>query len=66
MNDRPRQDIHEQSSPGSAAAKEVALPESAKEVEILVSSWFDSLQVTDDFLTNREQPADQIRGPIDR
>lgn len=55
--------------------KSVALPESVKEVDIVAignkrlitpaggswDSWFDGPSVTDDFMVEREQPADQHR-----
>ncbi len=56
--------------------KAVALPESVKKVDIIKlgnsrlmapagtawESWFDGPGVTDDFMAEREQPADQERG----
>ena len=58
--------------------KEVAMPESVKDVEITKignkriiapagqswDDWFDSPGVSSDFMTVREQPEDQIREPI--
>jgi len=55
--------------------KNVAFPESVKEIDIVAignkrliipaggswDSWFEALDVTDDFMAEREQPADQIR-----
>lgn len=55
--------------------KDVALPDSVKEVEIIAignkrlitpaggswDSWFDGPRVTDDFMTERAQPMDQKR-----
>ena len=55
--------------------KAVALPESVQEVEIIAlgntrlitpageswDAWFESLGVTDDFMMDREQPAEQTR-----
>ncbi len=55
--------------------KNVAFPESVKEIDIVAignkrliipaggswDSWFESLDATDDFMVEREQPADQIR-----
>ena len=59
--------------------KAVALPSSVKEVMIiplgrgrlvlpkeeLWASWFDEGQVSADFMTDREQPADQERNDLD-
>ena len=58
--------------------KEVAMPESVKDVEIIKignkriivpaeqswDDWFDSPGVSSDFMTVREQPEDQSREPI--
>ena len=55
--------------------KSVALPESIQEVDIVAigntriitpggkswDNWFDSLGVSEDFMTEREQPGDQLR-----
>lgn len=55
--------------------KSVALPESIQEVDIVAigntriitpagnswDNWFDSLGVSEDFMTEREQPGDQPR-----
>ena len=55
--------------------KSVALPESVKEVDIIAignkriilpsgeswDSWFDGARITDDFMQDRDQPADQLR-----
>ena len=59
--------------------KAVAFPEGVKEVEIVVvgnsrivtpinqswDSWFDSPSVSDDFMTDREQPMSQKRESFD-
>jgi antitoxin VapB len=56
-------------------AKEVALPDSIREVDIIAignkriitpcgeswDDWFDGPRVTDDFMVSREQPKDQDR-----
>jgi len=58
--------------------KAVALPESVKRVEIVAIGntriitpageswdyWFDGLGVSDDFMRDRDQPADQHREPF--
>lgn len=58
--------------------KEVALPESVKDVEIIKignkriispvgqswDDWFDSPGVSSDFMAERQQPEDQAREPI--
>lgn len=58
--------------------KSVALPESVKKVDVIVlgrarliapegeawDSWFDSEGVTDDFMEDRDQPADQERDSL--
>lgn len=58
--------------------KAVALPESVKRVEIVAIGntriitpaggswdyWFDGLGVSDDFMSDRDQPADQHREPF--
>ncbi|MGV6816505.1 MAG: type II toxin-antitoxin system VapB family antitoxin [Thiotrichales bacterium] len=58
--------------------KAVELPESVKEVCIIAvgnkriitpakeswDDWFDNPQVTDDFMSEREQPADQTRDSL--
>ncbi len=59
--------------------KPVALPESVKKVDIVAlgrsrliapageawDSWFDAAEgVTDDFMSERDQPADQERDPL--
>ena len=55
--------------------KNVALPESVREVDIIAignkrliipsgeswDSWFDGAGVSEDFMTERDQPADQFR-----
>ena len=55
--------------------KNVALPESVREVDIIAignkrliipsgeswDSWFDGAGVSEDFMTERDQPADQLR-----
>lgn len=55
--------------------KAVALPEDVKRVDVVAigrtriltpageawSSWFEGENVTSDFMTEREQPADQVR-----
>lgn len=59
--------------------KTVAFPDSVKQVDIVPlgrarllvpegedwDSWFDRNGVTDDFMTEREQPEDQYRGDSD-
>jgi antitoxin VapB len=59
--------------------KAVAFPEDVKDVEIVVvgnsrivapinqswDSWFDSPPVSDDFMTDREQPVTQERESLD-
>lgn len=58
--------------------KAVALPESIKEVEVITlgrarliapvgeswESWFEDEGVSEDFMQEREQPADQEREPL--
>lgn len=58
--------------------KAVELPNSVKEVNIVAignkriitpatetwDDWFDNPQVTDDFMSNREQPEDQLRDKL--
>ena len=58
--------------------KEVAMPESIKDVEITKignkriivpagqswDDWFDAQGVSDDFMDQRQQPADQEREPL--
>ena len=55
--------------------KSVALPESIREVDIIAlgnkrlivpageswDSWFDGARISDDFMLDRDQPADQLR-----
>jgi antitoxin VapB len=55
--------------------KSVALPESVREVDIIAlgnkrlivpagdswDSWFDGARISDDFMQDRDQPADQLR-----
>ena len=65
-------------SPRLCLPKDVALPESVKRVDIIPvgrgrlivpagegwDSWFDEEGVTDDFMSSREQPADQEREAV--
>ncbi|MCD6295082.1 MAG: antitoxin [Deltaproteobacteria bacterium] len=58
--------------------KQIAFPESVKEVEITAigskriitpagqswDDWFDAPGVSSDFMTTREQPEDQVREPL--
>lgn len=58
--------------------KPVALPDDVKKVDIVKvgrarlitpageswDAWFDREGVSEDFMTNRDQPADQKRGPL--
>jgi antitoxin VapB len=58
--------------------KEVALPESVKRVDIIPlgrgrlivpagdgwDSWFEEPGVSEDFMITRDQPEDQLRGPL--